>query len=475
MPIKGERLQEHIAYPDMFFARGASDELVQEILDVRGGIYRGKNVTALDVRNVPRDVVRPKREVSRGKIIDYISTQLDIEPSDLDDPQKSLELFERINRALTRAKIYITQVLKQDLPSAVDAFQVNDKEDLITLVGNATLYSRSNKKLTPHLGYCALIKAALGVLELDKPEAGFLRDEMEWLQRFLTEHENVDNKNSPFFDRKSGWGSDELISATISGVHPPCDVKFSCRDKSAESQWMKYEYVPESTAERARKDEIAMRIEVKRERAEDLLKRLIPYLVARLGAKNLRIENKNMFLEPDFDQLYRSARNAIPLKIKLDKEHDPNPRSATKFQVLQIVGQIDVAEEGKTGHMRHPRSFEIQIVESENKNNVGLASDGVYRLRKLCAIMTRFFGSFDVRWLRERAAEIGGGMSPEKLIAEMTREGCIIELPNVAGKFSDRATIERWLEVDGLIADPKIRNRYQHALDKSSQKNGRAK
>lgn len=471
MPVRGERLQEHAAYPDMFFARGANDELVEEILSVQKGVFKGRNITMLDVRNVPRDITHDrKREVSRGKIIDYISAQLNIEPSDLDDERKAEELFERINSALNRAKLYITQVLKQELPSSVSTLQVRSKEELIALVRNATLFSRSSKKLTPHLGYCALIKAALGVLELDKPDAGFLRDEMEWLQRFFIEPANADNKGNPLLERKPGWSADDRIPAVVLGIHPPCDVVFSCRDKTAESQWMKYEYVPESTAERARKDEIAMRIEVRRDRIGDVLNRIIPYCAARLRAENLRIENKNMFSHEDFGALFEGVRNTVPRSIRLERDHDPNPRSSAKFQVLQITGHIDVAEEGKSGRMRHPRSFEIQIVEPENRNNVGLASDGVYRLRKMCAIMTRFFGSFDGSWLRERGAEIAGGMSPEKLVSEMLREGCILELPNVSDKYADRATIERWLEIDGLITDERIRKRYQHALNKAPQK-----
>lgn len=461
MSSKEEHLLPHIPYPKLYEPEATSLELIKAVFRSKSAIDRGSAVTPIDLRRTPL-------QFKNQDILDAVSTHLNIPLGKLEEkpkPGEEEKMYEtamtNINGALTEAKSYIEDVLGLRAPTV----EVHSKKDVVDLVRKTTLYRETDRKhLEAHVGYCALISVALAVFELQKEEAHKLEKEMKFLERLLLEPSDT-NSHEPLFFKGFVGDTRNGTAVTINGLTKECRAQLSMRDKTRDSQITKYLMKPEANAQEALKDAIGIRLEIKKDRMEDVLVRTLTYFQEHLEATNLKIQDKNMLGDKHLANFRKRKAEEVMGGDNIPVFSDTNPLSADSFQTVNITGTI-VVPGANTSAGSPTRQFEIQIVEPENKNEKGLASHVVYELKKHIVVMTRLFGGCSELWLIDRAKKIthNDNARVKNIIEGLQKIKFLIRLPNTHRVYAAASVYRRWMAADGLIVDEPIRAQLMHTL-----------
>lgn len=470
---KGERIQSHIPYPELYAPEAVDLELTKQIMGVgetpvSTPLRRGALVTPIDLRRTPN-------RLSDDEILEALAARLGVEKRLLTDAingargDEREKVSESIRIALEKATHYLKQTLGIRAPNVSFGETADLGKNLVALVRETSRYRESyHKGLQNHAAYCALVSVGLAVFELQKKEAHALAAEMAHVEAALTQPTGT-NAGNPLFHKYYAVSTPETLSVTIGGLSPQCRARVSMRDKSLESQITKYMLRPETTADSALKDVIGVRIEVRKDRVEEVLIRTLNYIQENLGATRMQIEDRNLLGTKRLDMFKKRKTEEIAHAESVVITTDTSPLSADSFRVTKIIAMIETLR--GTPPTPISRALEIQIVEPENKNESGLSSHAVYELKKHITVMTRLFGGCNERWLKERIEKIAeeGGYDHRfvhNTLKGLQDVGFLIEMPNVPNKKVYAATdvYRRWLRVDGLITDPKIRQRVLHKL-----------
>ncbi len=465
MPEKRERIQSHIPYPELYAPEAVDFELTKEILGVADDSPRPSYVTAIDLRRTPR-------RLTDDEILKAVSRHLGVAKDIFNaDPKNNIQeaerekVFFKINTALEEANKYIENVLELRAPHV----RVGSTKDVINLVRQTSRYSETyHKGLETHAAYCALVSVGLAVFELQKKEAHSLASEMAYVESIFTQPIEANAMNPLFYTYYAGSVSDST-SVTVNGIIPQCRARLSMRDKSPESQITKYLMKPETSAETALKDAIGLRVELKKDRVDEVLVRVLNYIQEHLRAFDIQVEDRNLLGTKGLDDFKKRKSKEVSNAKKIAVETDTSPLSADSFHAIKITARIKIPRNASPALIDRP--IEIQFVEPENKNESGLSSHAVYELKKHITVMTRLFGGCSERWLKLRAEQIAKAEGYNRQFVHNTIQGLqdvgfLMRMPNVPHKTIYAATdvYRRWLRVDGLITDPAIRHRVLHTL-----------
>ncbi len=468
MPEKQEHIRAQIPYPELTEPEAVDYELTRTLLLSRTQPQEGVTVTPLDLRRIPK-------RMTRQEILDSVSAHLGVALGTIDSPASSQHEREQIektladiNTALSDAGSYIRRILHLPAPSA----EVHSKKDVVDLILKASLYrSTERKHLEPHSGYCALISVALAVFELQRQESHTLEVQMRHIENRLIARPGESSKShDPLFFAHSSGDTAQALNVVINGLNPQCRAKISMRDKSKDSQITKYLRKPESSAEEALKDAIGIRVELENPRIEEGLVRILNYFQEHLGATNLKVEDSNLLKSARLGDFRRRKAEDISHGDKILVTADTSPLSADSFRAVKITGKIKIPRSDKPDELVD-RPIEVQIVEPENKNESGLSSHAVYEFKKLVTVMTRLFGGCSEGWISKQLGEIAReeGFNDKfvnNTITGLQETGFMVKLPKTPNKrvYASSEVYRRWLKVDGLIEDDKIRAQVMHTL-----------
>ncbi len=472
MAETGERIQSHIPYPELYAPEAVDFEFTKKILGVDDKSspqsqprQMGAPVTAIDLRRIPS-------RLTDNDILNAVSLHLGIEKDILDtDPVNGSrraerdKVFHNINIALEEASNYIKNVLGLRAPKA----SVVSTKDIINLVQETSRYRESyHKGLQTHAAHCALVSVGLAVFELQKKEAHSLASEMAYVENVLTQPIEANDMN-PLFYKYYAVSIPDFMSVTVNGITPQCRARLSMRDKSPESQITKYLMKPETSAEAALKDAIGLRIELRKERVEDVLVRVLNYIQEHLGASDIQVEDRNLLGTKQLDDFRRRKSEEVSNANNILVVTDTSLLSADSFRATKITAKIKTPR--GTPSTLIDRAIEIQFIEPENKNESGLSSHAVYELKKHITVMTRLFGGCSEQWLKQHAGRIADTEGYNSQFVNNTIQGLqdvgfLMRMPNVPNRAVYAATdvYRRWLRVDGLITSPVIRRRVLHKL-----------
>lgn len=473
MEKKAERVQEHVPYPELYAPEAVTLELTKRILgtdknaDLPTSEQLGAMVSPIDLRRVPS-------RLNDEEILQAVARHLDVDKRLLEADLKGEEqasqekLLGNINIALEEGRNYLDNVLGIRVPSA----WISNPKDIIELIRKTSRYREENKKgLQQHAAHCALVSVAFAVFELQKKESHTLTQEMRYVEETLTQPSEK-NEGAPLFYKHYAVDVPGSINVTISGLKKQCQARVFMRDKSAESQITKYLMKPEASAEAALKDAIGVRVEVHKDRAEEVLERILNYIQENLDASNLKVEDRNFLgkrLEAFKDMKSKQVANAENILVITDT----SPLSADSFRAVKIIGMIKVPRGGQNFI---DRPIEIQVVEPENKNMSGLSSHAVYELKKHITVMTRLFGGCNESWITGRAEKIQQTEGYPREFIKNTLKGLqdvgfLMRMPKVPNKNVYAATdvYRRWLRVDGLVKDAAVQQKVLHALGASGE------
>lgn len=477
MVEKEERLQSHIPYPELYAPEAVDLELTRTILGAQeanlsrvASSRAGAPITSIDLRRTPR---RLKDDEVLNTISTHLGVEKDIFDINFDNGAGKTErdkVFHNINVALEEAEHYLTNVLGLRVPEfRTQKTWITGPRDIIELVRKTSRYSETDRKgLQAHAAYCALVSVAIAVFELQKKEAHSLASEMKYVEDIFTQPIEK-NAMEPLFYKYFAVSDPGPISAVVSGLKSQCRVRFSMRDKSPESQITKYLMKPEASAEAALKDAMGLRIEVeKKERIEDVLARTLNYIQKHFGASDITVEDRNLLGPKRLEDFRKRKFKEIEKGDKIPVLTDTSPLTADSFRAIKITAKIKILRDAASVI---ERPLEIQFVEPENKNESGLASHAVYELKKHITVMTRLFGGCSEKWLKQHAMQIAKteGYSDQfvnNTIQGLKKTGFLMEMPDVPNKkvYAAVDVYRRWLRVDGLITDPKIRRSVLHKL-----------
>ncbi len=429
--------------------------------------------TVIDTHHLP---VLNEREV-----LTAISTHLGVsvfenlksDPPPGENPEYD-DAIGRINEALDVAEGYLNRFLSIQLPRqarAADGPRIRSRKDIVDLISKTTKYGeRDRRGLEAHAAYCALISVALAVFELQKAEAHLLQGDMRSVEDFFTTSSEK-NDQAPLLRKRYASSDDEPAIATLNGANGPYQVKVSMRDKKIDSQITKYLSRPEANVREALKDAIGIRLETDKAQIPDVIIAVLSYLEkneSRLGISNILVEDRNILAElgdaglADFkSRIDREVEGGLEISFKESPKTGDNPISSQSFRVVKILCNLKIPDTDRE------RSVEIQIVETENKNERGLSSYPVYELKKKITVMTRLFGACSEKWLRARLQEISSTREYSQNIIDGLQDPhdkFLMSLPGKSGRYAATSVYSRWLMIPDLISDQAERNQLIHGL-----------
>lgn len=456
-----ERVTPNVPYPELYAASSLNLRLLRDVLKSKSGVERGGTVTPIDLR-------RTSVKLTDQEILGAVSTHLEVSlgqeeaGGDTGNKEKLEAVFGNINIALSEANRYITNVLGLRAPTA----EVHSAEDVVKLIRKTSLYKEKERKgLETHVGYCALISAAFAVFELQKEEAHTLAQELKYVEGcFFTQ--GASNDYHPLFFEPFEGDSGVGTAVVINGITPQCRASLITRDKKPESQITKFLMSPEATAAEALKDSIGLRLEVGKDRMEDVMERVLTYLHTNLEAIDIKIENRNMLDDTQLMEFKKQRLSHLAFADNVTVSNDANRRSADSYRVIKIRANIRIPP-NVTSSREHMRPIEIQLTDRDNRNERKLSSYPIYELKKYITVMTRLFGGCsEARLLRQLNKISNADGYAESILKGLQdpKVGFLMRLPRTKGLYAATDVYRRWLEVDGLIENESIRTQLMHKV-----------
>lgn len=370
------------------------DERTREVLDQDvEGLDAKLHPTIIDLRSLPSNA-------APEEILQWTAKWLNLPLSDLKDDGKtesSRELYRMLNQSMNMASDYLRGTLRLNrqlrslFPPDGAPPELKNHTDLVELLMKTVHLGEEKTGLSKSALYCGFVAATVAGVDSQKHRVGDLIGEARYLEHELTAGSN---DAGPLLAVYDVGASDER---KFSGMHGDTPVKgtFVIRGKAWDSFFTKWLSRPETSAETALKDGIAMRLTVPRNDFAPAAKSVIAYLQERYGAYDFKIEDDNMF-DPkkgggEFSVFETELRGLLP-DTKLQFAENEASGLSGGYQALKIVGRFEVPR-GGTGSELVARRFEVLLVLPYNKNERKGLSHYVYDVVRKVSVMTRLFGA----------------------------------------------------------------------------------
>jgi len=373
--------------------------LVERLLEGAGASINSENVTALDLSALPEDT-------SLKYLKEVLKAQLGIERLD----KKSLE---QVNLVLGEVKEFLLDELHLQMPKEIQN-QSNFKnwEEVVSFLERAKAFRKAGKaNLAPY--YCGVAKAMRAIWEFHKHGFENMQKEGEYFYDQLFQADAAGTQHFHKTHHDAEWDTLGIHTSNNSWIS---DVKASFRGKGDFRWFSKLIRKPELDADEV-SDALGLRFEIKN--ISDAEK-IAPFLIQFLADKRvsqITIENKNLLHVDQIKRLMATSKN-LPLGgCDIHFESDENLASSSCYADLKLTGHINMPEGGKTGAMEHARSFEIQLVLVDNKNEKGFAHHAIYEAKQKLSVVSRLFGPFNEKYFNLICAEAAEhtGMNQKKI------------------------------------------------------------
>lgn len=376
--------------------------------------------TIVDLRSIPSDATDEYLIQSAAKWLKVLPADLYGTAEDSADKEISRQLYEKLDRSVRMAHDYLLNVLKIPYYKDIVPPSVTNHKELIALLRKTV--GKETTGLSTRALYCALISTGIAAMEAQENvvedligEAGFF--EQELIRRTSKFHlfnvYEVGSEKGDTNDRK------------FDGLAGNPDIKgtFAVRGKTISSFITKWLARPETSAETALKDGIAMRITVSKNSLSDTVQAVTKWMEERFGAHSLKFENDNLLSWEEFETLKLYLRS-----IDADATFGENEKtsiSSDRFSAFKIVGSFEVPEGGNYRNKKVPRRFEVQFVLPHNKNERKTLNHYVYDVVRKVAVMTRLLGSCEKKILDEYIKEAAerSGMTAQNIFEMLTEPG----------------------------------------------------
>lgn len=440
------------AISELFSGEFVEPELATDVLTHAPGVNRNNtNVTILDLFQLP--------DATDEYIIALIERHTGLSLSNAVQLPKTIE---RINNALERAKSYLVHYLGLEaLPSSLDIVRVQSKKDVIEILRKTASFQREDRKtLVPHAGYCALVLAAFGALELEKKDIRQLDALTRYVYQKLSDTQRDEN---PLFIpvQNPSMQPGTPVTVVVHDVRGTTSTLFM-RGKNDFSLLTKILNDPTANAETALKDGIGFRLAFpgtpKREGVQTVSS-VIKHLQL-LGARITELKNTNLFTNHDMLHIEDDVRDVVDLEdVRIYKDSKNKGKSSGAIQQFRILGTIDIPVDGVEGSLTVPHPFEIQFFQKDDDgHNAGTAHHDVYDVVKKAQVMTRFFGACSEEWLIKQllmCAPIQDKEQATVFLKKLVAEGRLVKLPSIKERKIVRyvmpAVYKRWC-VSGLVS-----------------------
>lgn len=413
-------LARRLGYGNRAFGgnRERYDERVREVLDQDAdNLDARRDPTIIDLRSLPGNA-------EPDEILQWTAKWLNLPLSDLKDDgatESSRELYKMLNQSMNMASDYMRGTLRLErqlrsmFPPDGTPPELSGHQDLIDLLKKTVHLGAEDTGLSKSALYCGFVAVAVAGVDSHKHRVGDLIGEARYLERELTAGSKDEAPLLAVYDVGS---SDER---KFSGMYGDASVKgtFVIRGKAWDSFFTKWLSRPETSAETALKDGIAMRLTIRKEDMAEAADSLISYLQERFGAYDFKIEDDNMFDDKKGSEAFANFEEELRLLLPDAKLHFAG-NDATGisggFQALKIVGRFEVPRGGTSDELV-ARRFEVQLVLPYNKNEKKGLSHYVYDVVRKVSVMTRLFGACEESIYEQYVAEAArqSGMDPETI------------------------------------------------------------
>lgn len=292
--------------------------------------------------------------------------------------RESAQRYRFLNYAYQEARNFLKNTLKyppEELFKDIEVKSISSKKDIFDLLKRVRL--TSNKEgLSQSMKYCRIVKATIAAYETLKNDSKLLKKITEDFEKSLISSPLEDGiaADTPLVFsgeyNENGRGFSAAENTKIEG-------SLDSRAKGLDSIILKFLSRPESNAKVALKDGVASRITIQKSEAIKLLPIIYEWLTEKMGATNIKIENKSFFSKQQMNKYFNNFKI-----LGADKS---NTSSGGKFEALVITGKLH--------NSSHGGQFEIQFVDPDNKNEEGGMHHDIYDVVKLVTVVTRLDGA----------------------------------------------------------------------------------
>jgi hypothetical protein len=367
--------------------------------------------------------------LTREGMLEWIRKETGIEPNIILDNGKSLESRDKyllLNYAFQQTKNFLRDTLKyseKELFLGVDS--IKSKEDIFNILEKTKL-TGDKGGLSQSIKYCRLVKTTIATYEALRNDSQLLKKITEDFEGALVSSpsEGETKIDTPLvFSGKyneTGHGFRAINDSNLEG-------SINSRAKDFEKIILRFLTRPESDAKTALKDGIASRITIDKNQAEKMLPILLEWLIKKMKATNIKIENKSFFSTQQMKK--------IPKNLNLSD-------CGGKFEGLIICGKLHSSS--------HGGQFEIQLVDPDNKNEEGGMDHHIYDVKKFVNARTRLDGGCpeDVFDKFVYDAHVKSGISTKEILRELIGEpdSPIIKKRKKNGKnaYITKKVYKRW-------------------------------
>lgn len=382
------------------------DEFARDVLD------SSIEERAKGVRRTIIDLMRVPVNAKDDEIIEWASRWLDIPIEYLNgtgtteaSKHRTAAVYRTLNGALQEAQEYLTSLhAERYIPRDRKALTVTNRQDLLHLVRETVAFKAEGDRARPEqVKYCALIRAAIAAVEVEKHEVSNLMSESRYIARELS---LVSKKGEPGLLQYMITDQRGKVEKAANGAQPftlavRSDSKVEdskailgelwWRGKSRRQIMTKMLSRPEASAESALKDGIGFRLMVDHSDMAQVAKNAAVWLTKRFGATELSFINENLYPPKEWDEMQKKLSHPDIKRVRFERKK-PNTTSAGTFVTLKITGTLSVPVAGQKNNSLVRRPFELQVVARENKNDKKGLNHHIYDVMKEVSVMTRLVG-----------------------------------------------------------------------------------
>jgi frataxin-like iron-binding protein CyaY len=378
----------------------------------------------VDTDKKPTVIDFPDLPPSSGEkdFLKWIEKEIGISPSVIlnrKNPEHKEE-YKNLNHAYIQGKNFLRDTLKyseEELSVGPDG--LFSKEDIFDLL-KGTVAVKGIKGLSRSVAYCRIVKATLVAYETLKHDADSLKEIMEKFEnKIISPISENKNPDAPFVLIREGDNVKYVYVQGKSGIQ----AEISSRAKDIQKAMLRFINRPDSSAESALKDGIALSIVVDKGQVVDLLPVLVKWLSKKMGVRHFEIENKSFFSQKQKNRVEEILLEFLSRNNFDFKEGVSNPTSMGDFSALVIEGVLENAITNKKVS-EHVKQFEIQIISKDNVNEKGKNNHNVYDVVKFVNARTRLDGGCPESVFREfvREASYKSGIEEEDIIDFLTQK-----------------------------------------------------
>ena len=375
------------------------NKLVTEKILAEGGIsLEGENITPIDLFTIPEGL----DEVEK---LTLIAKNLKIKEVDLEKRLPDISYYWREAKKFYQEFLVPSKKSQTAFPREIKNLEeFTNLHELTKTLSKATLLKKGDR-----LGfgpfYCALFSLMMAEREYSMEEFEGLLNESKYLaERLFQEDQQGVTHFHVLQQEDAEWSRVGIMVAQNAWM----EARFSFRGKTKESMIMKLAKKPESSVEERIKDGIGLKFEVASEKeARQLFPFIAQFLKDNLNTRKVFFENVNLFEDNKNEDFLNELTKQKVTYINPEE----NGSSHKNFRTAKIEGEIEVPKNGKDGNMMIKRSFEVQVVLTDNQNESGLAQNKIYKRIQKLSLFSRLLGSFNEEYLDlicQEASEASG-------------------------------------------------------------------